>query len=511
MVRTGTFWLVAVISAVIIFFHLGNVPLLDPDEPVYAETPKEMLALNEFISPRIYGAYWYDKPPMYYWLVAASFKIFGINEFAARAPSALLGVLCILFVYAAGRRLLGSGSALAGSLVLATSMEYFYLAKAAVTDVTLNLFLTISLLSFLEKKYYLFYFFAGLATLTKGPIGLLFPGAIVFLYLLLTRNFSELKRMKIPAGIVLYSVVALPWYGIMYKLHGAAFIETFLGFHNVTRFTSPEHPEIVTWYYYIPVLLIGFFPWSSVVLQAIWASLTKSRREGPVLLFLVIWAVFIFLFFTVSQTKLVSYILPMYPPMAMITGWYISYLWEKPVGPRLLTWPVAFVALSLLLVGAMLAGVSFFPFLQSGVITASVILIGTAFAGAYYLWRKKIRLAFGIQIVGMILFIMVLLSAIFPPAAPYFSSKGIADQFTAHYDGGSEVYIIAFLHPGFTFYTNTYGKELKTPEQFGEAIYQAKRAYFIVRQSDYESRPEIERQQLEIVATEADKILLLKQ
>lgn len=511
MVRIGAFWLVAIISVTVIFFNLGGVPLLDPDEPVYAETPKEMLAFHEFISPRIYGAYWYDKPPMYYWLVAASFKIFGINEFAARFPSAFLGVLCILVVYVSGRRLLGNGSALASALVLATSMEYFYLAKAAVTDITLNLFLTISLLSFLEKRYYLFYIFAGLATLTKGPIGLLFPGAIVFLYLLLTRNFSELKHMKIPVGTILYSIAALPWYLIMYKLHGAAFVDTFLGFHNITRFTSPEHPEGVLWYYYIPVLIIGFFPWTAVMLQSIWASLTKSRREGPILLFLVSWAAFIFLFFTVSRTKLVSYILPMYPPLAMITGWYINYLWEKPGKSRLLGWPVALVVLSLLLVGAMFIGLKSMPLLQNGVIAASVILIVMAFAGAYCLWRRKAGLAFGIQVIGMVMFAMVLLSVMFPIAAPHFSSKDIANQFIANYDGSSDVYIIAFLHPGFTFYTNIYGNELKTSEQFGAAIRQTGKAYFIVRQSDYYSRPEIERQKLMVLATEADKVLLLKQ
>ncbi len=174
------FWLVAGITAFIIFFHLGSFPLLDPDEPVYAETPKEMIVFGDFVSPRIYGEYWYDKPPMYYWLVAAAFKVFGVNEFAARFPSALLGVLCVLLVHQAGSRLFGQTAGIAGALVLATSIEYFYVAKAAVTDITLTLFLTAALLSFLEKKYVLFYFFAALATVTKGPIGLVFPAAIIF-------------------------------------------------------------------------------------------------------------------------------------------------------------------------------------------------------------------------------------------------------------------------------------------------------------------------------------------
>ncbi|MBC8015170.1 MAG: glycosyltransferase family 39 protein, partial [Sporomusaceae bacterium] len=339
--RLGSgFWLVAIISIVILFFNLGGIPLLDPDEPVYAETPKEMMAFDEFISPRIYGEYWYDKPPMYYWLVAASYKIFGITEFAARFPSAVLAVACTLAVYLSGRRLFNERAGMAGALVLTTSIEFFYLGKAAVTDMTLLLCLTISLLAFIEKRYYLAYLFAGLATVTKGPIGLLFPGAIVFSYILVTRNWSLMKSMKIPSGLLLYAIVALPWYVAMYSLHGSAFIDTFLGFHNLTRFTSPEHPEVVLWYYYIPVLMIGFFPWTSIMLQSMWTSLTKSRQDFSALLFLNIWAIVIFIFFTISQTKLVSYILPMYPPLAMIVGWYIDRLWIASNRQRSSSWAI---------------------------------------------------------------------------------------------------------------------------------------------------------------------------
>lgn len=190
---------------------------------------------------------------------------------------------------------------------------------------TLLFTLTVCLLAFLAKKYYLFYIFAGLATVTKGPIGLIFPGTIVFLYFLTTGRWSQLRSMHLPLGLLLYVVVAVPWYGAMYMLHGMDFINTFLGFHNITRFTSPEHPEGVLWYYFIPVLIVGFFPWIAVLLQAVWSSLRNSGRDFSSLVFLNIWAVFIFIFFSISQTKLVSYILPMFPPIAMIVGWYIDH------------------------------------------------------------------------------------------------------------------------------------------------------------------------------------------
>lgn len=523
--RSGPgFWVIAVISAFIIFLNLGGIPLLDPDEPVYAETAKEMLQYNEFISPRIYGEYWYDKPPMYYWLVAGAFKIFGINEFAARFPAALLAVFCVLFVYKSGCRLFNKNAGMAGALVLATSIEYFYLGKAAVTDITLNLFLTVSLLSFIEKRYYLFYIFAGLATVTKGPIGLLFPGAIVFLYLAVTRNFAELKNMKITGGLILYAIVAVPWYWIMYQLHGSAFIDTFLGFHNITRFTSPEHPEGILWYYYIPVLILGFFPWTALMLQAVWNSLTDSRHDRSVLVFLNIWAAFIFLFFTISRTKLVSYILPMYPPLAMIVGWYIDHILQGYHNKgykamviensnitliRRLSWPVVLLILSALFVGGMFMGLEYMPALQQGVFVSAGILAVMALATAYFIGKSQTEKAFWTQIGSMVLFSTVLVTMMFPKIAPDFASRDIASEFTVNYNGQSPVYVVKFLHPGFTFYSGTYGIELK-PDDLPKAVARGGQAYFVIRRSEYDGLEDKDRQKLTILAEKADKILLLK-
>ncbi|MBP2627087.1 MAG: hypothetical protein H6Q68_1798 [Firmicutes bacterium] len=516
--RLGSgFWLVAIISIMIVFFNLGGIPLLDPDEPVYAETPKEMFAFNEFVSPRIFGEYWYDKPPMYYWLVAASYKVFGMTEFAARFPSAILAVACALVVYLSGRRLFNERAGMAGALVLTTSIEFFYLGKAAVTDMTLLLFLTISLLSFIEKRYYLAYIFAGLATLTKGPIGLLFPGAIVFPYILVTRNWSQITKMKIPSGLLVYAIVAMPWYVMMYNLHGSAFIETFLGFHNITRFTSPEHPEGVLWYYYIPVLILGFFPWTAIMLQSIWNSLTKSRQDFSVLVFLNIWAIVIFVFFTISQTKLVSYILPMYPPLAMIVGWYIDRLWAASNKQSSNSWAIVLCILALLFTGGMVMGLKSMPVLQSGVYLSSAIFIIMALAVGYFLWHKAIGRAFWTQVVAMGLFSVVLVSVLFPIAAPSFTMKNMAQEFKTQYDGTSPVYIIKFLHPGFTFYTDVYGSELKldnarkTSSELTKSIQESQRAYFVIRHADYQQLADAERKVLKVLVDMDEKLMLLKE
>ncbi len=510
--RVGNgFWLVAVITMVMVFFNLGGIPLLDPDEPVYAETPKEMFIFNEFLSPRIYGDYWYDKPPMYYWLVAASYKIFGINEFAARFPSAVLAVACTLLVYQSGRRLFNERTGIAGALVLATSIEFFYLGKAAVTDITLLFFLSASLLAFIEKKYYIAYLFAGLATLTKGPIGLLFPGGIIFFYLLATRNWALLKSMKIFSGLLIYAVVAAPWYILMYNIHGSIFVDTFLGFHNITRFTSPEHPEGVLWYYYVPVLILGFFPWTGLMFQSIWSSLTKSTYDSSNLIFLNIWSLFIFAFFSISQTKLVSYILPMYPPLALIVGWYIDRLWTSHGKIHFTSWSIGLSTVTILIIGIMFIGLKAMPILTNGIYMSTIIFVLMSSLVAYFAWKNDIRRAFWTKIISMALFSMILTAILFPIAAPMLTTKNIAQEFNQQYDGKSPVYVVKFLRPGFTFYTNVYGKEILLGTDFNELIQESQRSYFLIRESEYNRLTATNRQSVIILSCISDKILLLKE
>jgi len=505
------FWIMLGLTTFTIFFNLGAFPLLDPDETVYAETPKEMIAFDDFVSPRIYGEYWYDKPPMYYWLVAASFKIFGINEFAARFPSALFGVLCVWLAYWAGKKFFSQTIGIVSALVLTTSIEYFYVAKAAVTDTTLTLFLTAALVSFLDKKYYLFYLFAALATLTKGPIGLLFPGAIIFLYLLATKRWHELKNMKLPVGVVIYALVALPWYMIMYQIHGAVFLDTFIGYNNITRFTMAEHANTSSWYFFVPVLIIGFFPWTALLGQAVRASLLERGNQARTLLFLNIWAFFIFIFFSISSTKLVTYILPMYPPIALLVGWYLGGWLEGEQQKKWpYSWPVVLTGLVVILVGGMYFGVRDMPELAVGLAVLAVVMIAMTGMVWFAVRRNNPARSFWGQVVAMTIVAGVLVTILVPAVAPQFTTYTIAGEFRTVYDGKSPVYIMKPLHPGFTFYTGVYGAEIKSSGDVKQAVMRNDSAYYVIRQSEYTALGDKERAALTIMA-QTNNLLLLKQ
>lgn len=507
---TPGLWILIALSLFVMFFQLGQLPLFDPDEPVYAETAREMLLYHDWLSPRIYGDFWYDKPPMYYWLVAASFKLLGSSEFAARLPSALMAIATVILIYVAGSRLFNRRCGFFSALVLSTSLEFFYMAKGAVTDMTLVFFLSAAYLAFLCRWYWLLYVFAALATVTKGPIGLLFPGAVIFIYLAIGRRWAYLKEMHVFRGALLYFLIAAPWYVFMAHTHGAPFIDTFFGYHNITRFTSPEHPEGVLWYYYLPVLIIGLLPWTAILVQSVRASLLTYGQTFSHLQFLNIWAVFILLFFSVSQTKLVSYILPLYPPLALVIGWYLSYLYERRYRLSFISWPLVASVLLLLLIGGLWWGVKIYPALWIGAVVCSVLFSSALIVLWLGYLRRSVATVLYSQVGMMVLFSAVLVTLLVAPISDTISTRSVAQDFKVSYDGSSPVYVTKFLHPGFTYYSEQYGKELTKPADFDQALREPK-AYLLIRRQDLHFLPDAARGNLTLLAESADRMLFVKQ
>ncbi|MCQ2373803.1 MAG: glycosyltransferase family 39 protein [Phascolarctobacterium sp.] len=481
--------IIAVVAILTIFFGIGGVPLLDPDEPVYAETAREMLLEGDLLSPRIFGNYWYDKPPMYYWLVALAQTIFGDNEFAARFPAGLMAFATSMMMYFSVTKLFNERAGFWSSIILTTSVEFFYLGKAAVTDSTLLFFMTASILSFLHKKYWLMYVFMAFATLTKGPIGIVFPGTIIFLYLLFMGQIYKILEMHVIRGMLLYFLIAGPWYYAMYTVHGMEFINTFLGFHNVTRFTTPEHASRVTIWYYFPVLIVGLFPWISLLPQAVYAALSDSRIDDMRnLIFMHIWLGFVFLFFTICQTKLVSYILPMYPPLAIVIGWSISHMITKQRHNTTYTgWAISALAMFILIGVGFIIGGQQLPELELGgmVLGAITIIIGVGIA-VFLIMFKDVQLAAGLHAIMGIVIMIVAFGFLLPEVAPRFSMKEMAAYYMENAEQDVPLYVDKFLRPGMMYYAHRHGKEmLPQTGAFAEALRDGSRKYIMVRGLEY--------------------------
>ena len=323
------YWLMLFMAAAVLLFA-GNGSLLVTDsvESNYALTAKEMVLSGDWLSPQIYGHYWYDKPIFFYWLTALAYKMFGFTEFASRFFPALFGLGGLALAAWGGSKLNNERSGFCSALVLLSSVEFFLISKSVITDAVLFFFFSATLLFFYlgyrdgkASYWYIMYAAAGFSVLTKGPIGVLLPGLIITLFLLWQRDWRVLKRMHLASGTLLCLAMAVPWYAAMYSLHGSDFINTFFGTHNFLRATVSEHPRDDVFYYYALVNLLALFPWSGLVPWTVYKwqqagrpKLTEQQR------FLLLWALVVFVFFQCMATKYLTYTYPLLFPASLLLG-----------------------------------------------------------------------------------------------------------------------------------------------------------------------------------------------
>lgn len=323
---------IALLVLTLFLYLTGNslLAVTDTAESNYALTAKEMVLSGNWISPQIYGRYWYDKPIFYYWELALSFLLFGWNEMAARLPAALTGSLSVLFTFWFGRKVYGEKIGWLSALILSLSVECWLLSKAVITDSTLFLFMSASIAFFYlgyaedRKYYFLCYAASALAALTKGPIGLLLPGLAALLFLIYKKDLREMAHVHLFSGLLLFAAITGAWYGTMWYLHGNDFILNFLGVHNFLRATVSEHPSHNKWYFYILIYFAGFAPWSFFIPFSLFKKWKrkemdfKSAKDSTQLL--AIYAFVIFLFFQLVATKYTTYTFPALFSLSLLTA-----------------------------------------------------------------------------------------------------------------------------------------------------------------------------------------------
>lgn len=312
-------------------YLIGNalIPVTDTAEANYALTAREMVLSGDWLSPQIYGRYWYDKPIFFYWELALSFAFFGFNDWAARFPSAVLGCVNVLFLFWFARRVYDERTAWTASIILALSLEFWLLSKAVITDAALFFFMSAAVaffyLGYTENRryYFLCWAAAGLAVLTKGPIGLLLPGFSCLLFLLWKRDLREMAHVHFFSGLLLFCLIGGSWYFFMTEVHGRDFLLNFLGVHNFLRATVPEHARQNVWYFYLLMFLAGFAPWSFAFPVSLFRR-WKHRRTLPALpdisVFLLIWAFSVLLIFQIIATKYTTYTFPSLFAFALLAG-----------------------------------------------------------------------------------------------------------------------------------------------------------------------------------------------
>jgi 4-amino-4-deoxy-L-arabinose transferase-like glycosyltransferase len=329
------------------FFRLGSYPLSNPDEGRNAEVPREMLVSGDWVTPRLDGVNYFEKPPLVYWVTATFEKTFGLNEWSVRAVPALFALAGILLTYAAARALYDRATGWLSAAVLGTCLLWFVIGHIPILDTAVSVFMSGTLLCFLlavrepagSRRRWLFmglYACAALATLTKGLMGFLVTGAVMFLWLLVFNQWKRLRPLYLPTGILLFLLIALPWH-ILAAQRNETWFHRYVVFEHFLRFLTPAASRTGPWHYFIWVVIAGMVPWTGFLwprvremARAGWAGRSTQLATG----FFLTWTIFIVLFFSVSKSKLVPYVLPVFPALAILAGVELAQAWRHHTADR---------------------------------------------------------------------------------------------------------------------------------------------------------------------------------
>ena len=342
----GWVWVWVVLFTLIWFGSLDYRHLVKPDEGRYAEISREMANSGDWITPRLNGIKYFEKPPLQYWMTALAFKLFGINEWTARLWTALCGFLGIVVVGIGGKRLFGERVAGFSMLLLATNVYYVGLGHINCLDMGLTFFLTLSMVAFLiaqhapragpaERRWMLVAWSAAAgAVLSKGLVGVVIPSATLLIYSLIQREWSAWRRLHVVPGLAIFLAICAPWF-IVVSRHNPEFAYFFFIHEHFLRYATHLHRRDEPWWFFVPLLIIGLLPWTTIALTGIYRAVqAKFPRESfQPQRFLLIWCGFVMLFFSLSGSKLPAYILPVFPALALLLGPYLAN-----AGAKALSW-----------------------------------------------------------------------------------------------------------------------------------------------------------------------------
>ncbi len=499
------------------FVNLGKWDLWNPDEPRYAQVAREMVNGGDWILMHLNGKVYTDKPPLFFWLMGfSSFLWSGFNSFSVRFPSAIFGTLTVVLTFLIGKNLYSSRTGFLSGLVLATSIEFAYLATRANIDATLTFFTTASFYCFVkwyqdyfphpkgerenvgEKEdkrsiiIYGFYISMALATLTKGPVGFIIPLLVSIIYLIVQKEWSYIRRMNISTGILLFLLIVLSWYVPALIKGGRDYFNETIMLHTVDRFAKGSS-HIRPFYYYFYNFPVDFLPWIFFLPSAIILGYSKDMVNGrKEFLFLLTWCIVIFIFFSLSKGKRGIYLLPLFPASALMVGkLWDDFIWSKRDGflERFIIFPLfGFIGLNILAaIGSIVVISVKFPNYLLYVLPLSIIIFGGSIL-IFLLYMKKKR--------GVILLIIIMMmgggffylgKVVFPMVNPYKSARFISQEITSRINPGERLAIYGdFVFAPYNYYTGIVPIiELEDKEDFVRFLQSKERVFCLLKFRDF--------------------------
>jgi len=485
-------WLALILATLYVcyFSHLGAIGFVGPDEPRYAWIARDMAETGDWVTPRLYGHPWFEKPPLYYWGAAICFKLFGVSEAAARLPSAISALLATLAMAWLAWRLYGAETARWLLLLLPTTVGMIGFSHAAATDMPFSAMLTIAMVcaaavvrlvpdkssrdgaqpaaplqgeTSVARRWFaliLFGVFLGLAVLAKGPAGVILCGGAVFFWALFTKRWRDALGLFHPAAIAAFCATALPWY-ILCARRNPDFFRIFIIEHNFKRYLTPEFQHIQPFWFYLPVLFVALYPWVGMAVSAItYVFRRKLGMElGNLTIYLLCWTWFPVIFFSVSKSKLPGYVLPAIPAFAFLTAISLA----KALRAERVPVPGGFAVLALTPVSALVV-IGIFEYFQPLTKTAEFraygrecLVLGCIAVPAILVLslRKKYSSAIVSGLVAWVCLLILTYSAPLPSMDSWFSPRPIAFTILRDHQMAGEIRTFR-LQRGWQFGLNFY-------------------------------------------------------
>lgn len=418
-------WVLAAVAVFVLSFALGSRELSSPDETRYAAISWSMRETGDWLTPthNLAFKHWH-KPPLTYWLMASSFAVLGQNDWAARAPSALAALAVVMGVSVIGRTMHGRRTGFLAGLVLLASPLFFAVARLANTDMLLCAFVVWAWVCFVrslfgERRPRMWFvlggLFAGLGFMTKGPVLLMATVAPMLVYLVMTNQWRGIGVWPWLGAIGVFLVVALPWYVIV-TVRNPVLLDYFLKYQTVQRVTTEIHKRTAPFWFFFWLVPLGFLPWVAMVPSEIWASLQRriggsgeSRRR---VLVPVVWVIVVFVFISMTKSKLATYCLPLFPALALLVGHRLDRVLDGGRPARAVLW------LGIMLMAMAVGAVMFSPSTFAWARADRVVLLHVVGAASFFLFgttavlaANRDRRALGLMLVAAGMLVPLVLTA----------------------------------------------------------------------------------------------------
>jgi 4-amino-4-deoxy-L-arabinose transferase-like glycosyltransferase len=494
--------LLLTILAVLVFFPaLGARDFWAPVEPRYAEIARIMFSKGEWIVPTVNGNLYTDKPILYFWLVLIASNIAGaVNEWTVRLPAALGGLGVVLTTYIIGKEFFSARIGFIAGAVLATSARVIWEARWAHVDMLFTFFFALSMyfaaraiLKGSRNEMLAAYALMGLAALTKGLIGVVLPALILLTFMIVRRDWQLLLESRLPSGILVFLLVAAPWFVLVNQATDGRWLEDFIYVHHIQRYTAGlGHRQ--PFYYYLKTLPVDFLPWTLFALPALCSQRMKPFLiENAASLFFLLWFAVVFLFFTMSDTKRDLYLLPLFPPLALFVATYIDQLmtgkaaFEKLVRRTLLIFFGVLCIGSLVLLAAVwiIRNDAFAASLPSAVAMSCSNL-----AAVYFIWRRSPVMTFVAVAFSMLLSALTASAWLLPFIDQFKSPRPLALKVKSTIPPAAPLFIYADTMNDYNFYMQ---REVlvvvPTLAELEKLMRQEKSGYMLIKQKDLDRLP----------------------